>query len=35
MGGCTVENTPTATAATAGSPVEAINLRAVYTGKSI
>lgn len=35
MGGCTVENTPTATAATAGSSVEAINLRAVYTGKSI
>lgn len=29
MGGCTVENTPTATA---GSPAEAINLRAVYTG---
>lgn len=29
MGGCTVENT---TIATAGSPAEAINLRAVYTG---
>lgn len=32
MGGCTVENTPTATA---GSPAEVINLRAVYTGKNI
>lgn len=29
LGGCTVENTPTATA---GSPAEVINLRAVYTG---
>ena len=30
MGGCTVENTTTATA---GSSVETINLRAVYTGR--
>ena len=34
MGGCTVENTTIATATTAaGSHAEAINLRAVYTGR--